>query len=293
MLNKLFKSAAIAGRIIALMTSLFFWTACDSRGDSHRPEVPAGARRQESFAIVRTHSIGNISSCHIEELQIDCRDALSIEDMLPLSRSSHGSGVVILHRQGRTYVLTAQHVCNDDNLVRLEEKEGHGGLKVSARIRWSSSNTVTDISGGRRRASIVFLDFANDLCVIESDGLWGVPVPVGRQDPVMGEMVYSVSAPYGLYDTDMAPTFFGIYSGSRKSLSATNEAPFLVMVDNHIYTFMSHPGSSGAGIFNRDGDLIGIVIAVIPDIYGVTVAASRQATYDIAVRVSQDLDRAR
>jgi Trypsin-like peptidase domain/Tetratricopeptide repeat len=93
-------------------------------------------------------------------------------------------------------------------------------------------------------AKIIDIDLERDLCTISVNGL---KAPIVRQHaglPLIGEHVYSIGAPQGLELTIAE----GIVSGLRKQASGTvlqTSAPI-------------SPGSSGGGLFDESGALVGI-----------------------------------
>ena len=89
-----------------------------------------------------------------------------------------------------------------------------------------------------------------DFCLLDVEGLWGVPASVRGYDSLsVGEDVYALGAPWGL---DL--------SLSTGTLSQLREGEFsrIIQTDAAI-----SPGSSGGGLFDRNGNLIGIMTSKI------------------------------
>lgn len=242
-----------------------------------------GAQKYRSFSLIRALSQGTVTthrvsggpdSCNEEPKELDGVETL-------VSRRSTGSGVVVAHIRGMTYVMTAHHVCVIDDLERSLEVFGPDeGQLTSSQVSWQTSHTAIDIRGRRHEAEIVQTDRANDLCVLKTRGTWGEVARVSEQEPELGEVVFGISAPTGLFSPYMVPIFMGIHSGSSTHISSDDEEPFLHMTQSHIYTFSSSPGSSGAGVFNYRGELIGIVTGVMQGVEGLSVASSRDSVHD-------------
>ena len=157
--------------------------------------------------------------------------------------SSVGSGGVIGHENGYIAVITAGHVCSGDFAPALEnmilEKETTlmirtwKGTVVPARIIRSSDNPKID------------------LCAIKVTGV-GFPLPrikVSTQRPVIGNRVFSMAAPAGIYHPPTVPILEGIYSG---------------MLEDNLNSLVTIPatgGSSGSVVLNSKKEIVGIVFA--------------------------------
>ena len=113
----------------------------------------------------------------------------------------------------------------------------------------------------RYRAVIRHADNKNDFCLLDVKGLWGVPANVRRYDTLrVGESVYGLGAPQGL-DLSMST---GIISQKRAAKGV-----------RYIQTDVAiSPGSSGGGLFDREGNLVGIMTAKIvgEDVEGIGFA---------------------
>ena len=107
------------------------------------------------------------------------------------------------------------------------------------------ADTETDFS-----AEILRADRKKDFCLLKVQNLWGVVATVRKYDTLkIGEKVYALGAPQGL-DLSLSE---GVISQLRKSRSAR-----FIQTDAAI-----SPGSSGGGLFDRDGNLIGILTSKI------------------------------
>ena len=103
------------------------------------------------------------------------------------------------------------------------------------------ADTDTDFS-----AEILHADKKKDFCLLKVQNLWGVVATVRKYDTLKtGEKVYALGAPQGL-DLSLSE---GVISQLRKSHNAR-----FIQTDAAI-----SPGSSGGGLFDRDGNLIGIL----------------------------------
>ncbi len=101
-------------------------------------------------------------------------------------------------------------------------------------------------------ATIRHADDDYDFCLLDVDGLWGVPATVRRYDTLkVGEDVYGLGAPKGL-DLSLSD---GLVSQLREVRS------YRVIQTNVAIS----PGSSGGGLFDSEGNLVGIMTEKIAD----------------------------
>ena len=143
----------------------------------------------------------------------------------PQQVASQGSAVAVSSREA----ITSCHVVS------------HGGMIVLI----NSAATL--------KAEVVGADSATDRCYLRADGdLKPVPGLRDYSSLMVGETVYTIGSPKGLINTLGS----GLLSGLRTSESETQ------------YIQISAPvsaGSSGGGLFDDRGNLIGIVTFTIKD----------------------------
>ena len=109
------------------------------------------------------------------------------------------------------------------------------------------------------------LDVESDLCLLQSDDVWNSGLPISKHMPRTGEKVYSIAAPRSIFSPGNALLFDGYYTG----------------VDQHIdayFTIPARPGSSGAGVFNDKGHIVGIIHSAAADLENLSIAST---VYDI------------
>jgi S1-C subfamily serine protease len=131
---------------------------------------------------------------------------------------SQGSAVAIAEH----LLLTNCHVVNNRPLIVL----------LQDKVTW--------------HAKLVAADVENDRCVLESEGAPLVPIAGVRPfaDIAVGEHVYAIGAPHALEQTMTE----GLVSGKRAQKSRN-----LIQTSAPI-----SPGSSGGGLFDERGNLLGI-----------------------------------
>ena len=102
-------------------------------------------------------------------------------------------------------------------------------------------------------AKIRRADSERDLCLLDVSNLWGVPAQIREAKSLsIGESVYAIGAPSGL-DYSLSA---GVVSQLRTDAS---NAP-VIQTDAAI-----SPGSSGGGLFDASGNLVGITTQKISD----------------------------
>ena len=134
---------------------------------------------------------------------------------------------------------------------------GANQVATNCHVVDESPNDIRVYKGAERRAvrdapysaEIVAGDRERDVCLLSVAGLWGIAAGVRRAgDLAVGEAVYAVGAPQG-FD-------FSISNGivSQLRILANESAP-LIQTSAAI-----SPGSSGGGLFDSQGRLVGLTI---------------------------------
>lgn len=148
-----------------------------------------------------------------------------------------GAGTVIKKTENRMYVLTCYHVIND---IIIFNKNGIG---FSATVGYSKNDTENRIAGiVSYKAKVVEYDEDVDLAllVVNFSDKDLNSVPIAETEPCKGDIIYSVGNPLGILRTI-----------SKGILSAKDEG-FYICDNTTTY------GNSGGGLFNANGELIGV-----------------------------------
>ncbi len=168
--------------------------------------------------------------------------------------SSKGSGMAIGYTQnGNSAVLTANHVCNPPPFTAM-----------SAMENFTKKISITDFHGNRYDASIVLTNVANDLCILEVEGMEAPPVEISKNEVSIGDRVYNVASPMAFFSPGMVPLFDGYYSGDIFSSQGIDS----------IYTISAREGSSGSSVLNSKGEIIGVVHSSIPGFHSVAICTT-------------------
>src|SRR5699024_342301 len=142
--------------------------------------------------------------------------------------SGAGSGV-ILTQDG--YIVTNHHVIEDANSI-----------------------TVRTRSGDEYNASLVGSDEQSDLAVLKIDATGLTPAVLGDSTTLeVGELAIAIGNPLGELGGSVTS---GIISALDREMTIDGQTMTLLQTDAAV-----NPGNSGGGLFNANGDLIGIVNA--------------------------------
>jgi S1-C subfamily serine protease len=183
--------------------------------------------------------------------------------------ASSGSAIAIAHHNEKTLFLTAAHVCNLP--IPKEILQEAEIIKTSTIVQLSNAKyykvqilSSTDI----KKDGI-------DLCLLSTNKLNIDVVKIAKSIPMVGEPLYALSAPVGIYHPPTVPIFSGIFSGvipgSRNSLT----------------TIPAIGGSSGSAVLNRRMELVGILFATHPAFTHVSIMTSLDDTRAFVYKTTQ------
>ncbi|MEG1732149.1 MAG: trypsin-like peptidase domain-containing protein, partial [Longicatena sp.] len=143
-------------------------------------------------------------------------------------QSGAGSGV-ILSKDG--YIVTNNHVINGANKVSVATKDGK-----------------------KYDAKLIGSDAATDLAVIKIETTDLIPVVLGESSKLeVGDNAIAIGNPLGELGGTVTT---GIISALDRAITIDNQTMHLLQTNAAI-----NPGNSGGGLFNDQGQLIGIVNA--------------------------------
>ena len=121
-------------------------------------------------------------------------------------------------------------------------------------IEGATSMTVTLASGDQYNAQLIGTDSQTDLAVIKIDAQDLVPATIGDSDSLqVGDAAIAIGNPLGELGGTVTT---GIISALDREITVENETMTLLQTDAAI-----NPGNSGGGLFDANGNLIGIVNA--------------------------------
>lgn len=139
-----------------------------------------------------------------------------------------GSGVII---SSDGYIITNNHVIEDSNKI-----------------------TITLKNNKTYEAKLVGRDNETDLAVLKIDAKGLTPVVYGDSDNLnVGDLSVVIGNPLGSLGGTVTS---GIVSALDRSITIDGKTMTLLQTDASI-----NPGNSGGGMFNQNGELVGIIIA--------------------------------
>jgi S1-C subfamily serine protease len=162
-----------------------------------------------------------------------------IGSLPPIETRKTGSGMMVWH-EGRSFILTAAHVCKEND---SPTHFAHPEKDVRIKLLSSEEIRVVGVDGISHKAEIKSLNDDLDLCALKVESFNGGAVALAPTAPRVGDVVYSIAAPYGLGGESLSLIFNGRYSGIRRGM--------------HYYTIPTRPGSSGAIVLNHDWQAVG------------------------------------
>ena len=152
-----------------------------------------------------------------------------------------GSGFVVSHHNGDTFILTNSHVIEDAKSIFVKWVDGNSD---KASIEYDAGG-VTDI---------------NDIALLRIRGILGRPVLIKKEPAVVGRDVIAIGSPRGQE-----------YSVSRGIISSIREKGTLIQTDTTI-----NPGNSGGPLFETSGCVVGMNTYSRTDAVGLNFSISNK-----------------
>lgn len=166
------------------------------------------------------------------------------QKMMPAMKlQSLGSGVVV---SADGLIVTNAHVVNMASKIYVQLQNGE---KYEARL--------------------IGTDLQNDLALIQIQPQGQLQPVEFSSDILIGEPVVAVGNPYGLQNSVSA----GIVSGTHRTFSASQNHTFrdLIQTDAPV-----NPGNSGGALFNLEGKLMGVNLAIVQNAQSIGFAVSSE-----------------
>lgn len=220
---------------------------------SHSCVIGSDARKFPTHSFVKVHTKMTLQICS------ESKDKIST--CAETEFYSVGSGAVVKNDINKTYVLTAGHVCHTD----LEEpiKSVASSKKMFFKIE-THDRKLYDFE-----VKVISPDFLNgndvDLCILEGDRVRLPSIQLALRGPRIGEEVYNVAAPQGIYYPPTVPLLSGYYSGPINKY-------------NDLLTIPAIGGSSGSPILNSNGDLVGVIFAANVQFVHISIGVNYEQT---------------
>ena len=233
---------------------------CHSGSISTLSQTGSTQHPVQSFALVMTKHSVTIKEC----LSPVCKDAPI--PPVPLVMMSKGSSTVVGHKDGKTYSLTAAHVC-----MAPEPGVGPQGESLPFSYELKSELKLLDFKGIMHVATIVDANAKADVCLLSSEGIWSHAIAVSDEMPDIGTKVYNMAAPRGIFAPGMVPLFQGYYSGRDIS-------------GDEFFSIPTAPGSSGSAILNDDGEIVSIIHSAVRNFENLAIGSNLAIIRDLIDR---------
>ena len=154
---------------------------------------------------------------------------------------SSGSGFVVSHHNGNTFILTNSHVIEDAKSIYIKWVDGNSD---KATIEFDAGGS-TDI---------------NDIALLKVQGIEGKPVLIKKEPAIVGRDVIAIGSPL---DQE--------YSVSRGIISSIREKGTLIQTDT-----MINGGNSGGPLFETSGCVVGMNTYGLTDGVGLNFSISNK-----------------
>lgn len=185
---------------------------------------------------------------------------------------SIASGIIVGQTKDETKVLTARHVCNDNNVDSMFPDE----IKP---IRIGGA--VIDVDNSQHPISTIAMDSTYDICLMLVTKIKQPAVEISPVAPLRGEKVFNIAAPLGISDGKAVLLFEGYYAGETFSNVVHSAAS--------LYSIPTQHGSSGSAILNEHGELVGVTFAGISEFENVCMAVPYYALVDFLLAVNEQI----
>ena len=221
--------------VLSLLMAGCTLTRVSSRGD--------GMPTKSFVKILHTTSI---KSCHNQK-----------DPNCPIGdHGSMGSGMAVSVFENQMTVLTAGHVCKtqpDPTLI----KEHYQTIQV------------LDFENKLHQAWIIHMTMDDqvssaDLCLLWVPTLQIKKAKISIFKPEIGDELYYIGAPLGIYHPPTVPIFKGIYSGKISGSAA-------------MVTFPAIGGSSGSAVFDKNNRIVGVLFAANVPFHHVTIITTYES----------------
>ena len=247
-LHRFFLLTGLALTTGGALTAGGAWAAPQTAGNLPAPTTPqqksALLQMQDAFTSIAQTVEPTVVNIKAERLRVGADSSgSSSKTGLPRRSEATGSGVIV---RADGYILTNDHV--------VEEASG-------------GTVTVT-LADGRVFPGKIYPDFTSDLAVVKiNPGPTPLPVAGFADDAAVrpGQWAIAIGSPFDLQNTMTVGVISAI--GRHQSIEGDSTAPRyypdLIQTDAAI-----NPGNSGGPLFNIDGKVVGINVAIESPVEG-------------------------
>ena len=226
---------SLAGLGFFVVTYFF---SCNGKQAPIETAKPVFIEKHESklenfvFLVKESHDI-----CIPDETE-SCPD---LPKVVPIASAS---GVVLSSSSSHIFILTANHFCEDGPIEKIM-----GETKIRAFIGETS-----------RITTVVTYSESADICLLQGLRFKGEnfkTTKIAKEMPLIGENVINVAAPDGMASPNTRLMFSGKFSGCEGY--------------SCVFTVPATFGSSGSALYNKEGELISLLVAAASNFENVSM----------------------
>jgi len=174
--------------------------------------------------------------CEDEFLDSGVLSHIECENEIYEIYTSRASAGALSRVGGVTYLLTADHFCDTDDMTRNIPPEMTDSISIKRKIYKD---------GNEYEFSILKQNPDTDLCLISSeDYIVDEKLKLAKSMPELGELTTTVSSPLGVSEDGVSLHFSGTFSGCNSTAC--------------FFTIPAISGSSGSLVLNYEKEVIGI-----------------------------------